>query len=486
MCDASKLFSGGNIGGILGGLAGTGLSIFAPELGIPLALATGLGSAGGTFLGDVASGKSAGASILPSLESGAISGGLAGVGNVAAGGDFFGAPASSITNFVGSTPTDAASTAGTAAAPIIGSDPAAAAIGSTVASAATPGVAAVSPAATLASTAPGTSLGTVGAAAGAPAAGAGAAGGDVSAALSSATGGAGSAGANLGGSAIGTGGVPLAGPTGALGPSGAAGPTFSGTGGAGGSPAAGGSGGNIFSNIWGKLSGGGGTNPAAIADLTQGGAPLAPNISAPNLAALSALNPGDPGLAAATATGSAGTGGGSVLSRGLFGEPGSVISDLTKPTTLLTGGAALAPLLMGNTIPGLSDLQNQAKTFNAMGTPLAQSLTTGQLPAGAQTSLDAATRAAQAAVRSQYANMGLSGSSQEADQLAGVAAKEATQKVAMLEDLTGIGLKEMGMATPLLTQIMQSRLAQDQQMQQAIAKLAATLAGSTGTEKTTA
>jgi hypothetical protein len=478
MCDIGKMFSGGGLGGILGGLAGTGLSLFAPELGIPLALATGLGSGAGTFLGDVASGKSPGASILPSLEAGGIGGALAGVGNVAAGGDFFGAPASSLSGiFGGSAPTAAAT------------DATSAAVGSTAAA----------PGATLASATPAT-VGT-GAAAGAPAAGGGAAIGDVSTALPAATGGAGSAGANLGGSAIGTGGVPLAGPTGAFGPEGvpgatqvypsaaAVGPFQSETPGAGlvgGATPGGGGTGNIFSNLGSKLFGGGGANPATIADLTQGGAPLAPNISAPNLAALSALNPGDPGLAAATATGSAGTAGGSMLSRGLLGQPGSVISDLTKPTTLLTGGAALLPLLQGNTIPGLSDLQNQAKTFNAMGTPLAQSLTTGQLPAGAQTSLDAATRAAKAAVRSQYANMGLSGSSQEADQLAGVDAKEATQKVAMLEDLTKIGVSEMKQASPILQTIMTTQLQQDQQQQQAIARLAAALAGSTGTEKTTA
>ncbi|HSS23225.1 MAG TPA: hypothetical protein VLL82_02175 [Mycobacterium sp.] len=250
-------------------------------------------------------------------------------------------------------------------------------------------------------------------------------------------------------------------------------------------PTADAGGGNFLSNIWSKLSGGG-TNPAAIADLTQGGAPLAPNISSSNLAALGALNPGDPGLAAATATGSAGTGSSSFLSRGLFGEPGSLTADLTKPSTLLTGGAALLPLLQGNTIPGLSDLQNQAKTFNAMGTPLAQSLQTGQLPAGAQSSLDAATRAAKAAVRSQYAAMGISGGSQEADQLAAIDAKEGTQKVAMLEDLTNIGINEMSRASPILQNIMTTQLAQDQAQQQAIARLAAALAGSTGTEKTTA
>jgi hypothetical protein len=475
MCDIGKMFSGGSLGGILGGLAGTGLSIFAPELGIPLALATGLGSGAGTFLGDVASGKSAGDSILPSLESGALSGGLAGLGNVAAGGSFFGTPASSITNFFGSTPTDAASTAGTLAAPVVGSDPAAAAIGSTVASAANP-TAAIAPATTLASTTPAT----VGAAAGAPAAGGGAAIGDVSTALPAATGGAGSAGANLGGSAIGSGGAALTGPTGALGPSGAVGPTSL-TAGLDNTPGAwipgvntagatdvggqvpgvsgGSSGGSFLSRIFGG--GGGTTTPTTVTD------------AAGNITDISG-------------GGGGGAGGGSFLSRGLVGNQGSLISDLTKPSTLITGGAALLPLLQGNTIPGLSNLQNQAASFNAMGTPLAQSLQTGNLPAGAQTSLDAATRAAKAAVRSQYANMGLSGSSQEADQLAGVDAKEATQKVAMLEDLTKIGVGEMGQATPILQNIMTARLAQDQQQQQAIARLAAALAGSTGTEKTTA
>jgi hypothetical protein len=461
---------GGQLGGILGGLGGTALSILGgPEIGIPLFLASGLGAGAGTTIGDVASGKPFGASLEEGAISGGISGALAGAGNLAAGGDFFGAPASSITGFFSGAPTAAADTASAAS-----------------------GTAAAAPVANLASAAPSTALTT------APTVGVGGGGatlgGDVGG-MATTTGGV--SGANLSG-AVGGGGAPI-GPTGNTGPLGVAGPVSSGApsslfGGAGdvasyfnqpipaaGAPDATATGGNFLSRIF-----GGGTNPAAIADLAQGGAPLAPNISASNLAALSAMNPGDPALAAATATGAGGTGSASFLSRGLAGEPGSFISDLTKPSTLITGGAAAIPLLRGNTIPGLSDIQNQAKTYNAMGTPLAQSLITGNLPPGAASALDAATRAGEASVRSRFAQMGLTGSSQEADMLAGVQANRATQQLKMLEDITNIGTGMMARADPLLQNIMTQRYAQDVAQQQAIARLAAALAGGTGTSTTAA
>lgn len=456
--------TGGGIGGILGGLAGTGLSIFAPELGIPLFLGAGLGSGAGTFLGDVESGKSAGSSILPSLESAGISGALAGVGNVAAGGDFFGAPASSLSGIVGSTAPTAATTAAT--------DVAAAAAPTT--------------ATQLASTAAPTIAGTTTAsAAGAPAAGGGAAIGDVSTALPTATGGAGSAGANLGSAAIGGGGQPW--------------------------------GADFAKGIWSSGMTGGGEALSAANTVPLGTPLTAANVNAlgseaGGLPATAGVAPGttvvpssitNPAFTTSNIQSAwdkmatAGDGnwfsnlfkaqpGGSFLSKGLAGEPGSIAADLTKPSTLITGGAALLPLLQGNTIPGLSGIQNQAKTLNAMGTPLAQSLTTGQLAPGAQSALDAATRSAAAQVRSRYAAMGLSGSSQEADELGTVQVNAQTAKFDELLKQTQQGITEMGMASPILQNIMQTQLAQDREQQQAIARLAAALAGSTGTEKTTA
>ena len=86
-----SLFSGGGLGGILGGLAGGALDLFGvPEAGIPLALATGGGSALGSTIGGVASGEPFGKAITSGLESGAITGGLTGLGELRQRGIFWG------------------------------------------------------------------------------------------------------------------------------------------------------------------------------------------------------------------------------------------------------------------------------------------------------------------------------------------------------------------------------------------------------------
>lgn len=427
--------NGGQIGGILGGLGGTALSIFQPELlpfTLPLIAGAGGGSFLGTTIGDLVSGKPVGASLEEGAISGGISGALAGAGNLAAGGDFFGTPASSITGVFGGAPTAAADTLSGAT------------------TAATTGAAL--PGANLASAAPAAAT-TV-----APTVGVGGGGASLGGDLGSGIGGAvGSTPANVSG-AVGGGGAPIAGPAGNVGPLGTAGPTSLTTG---------------LDNTGGAFIPG--VDTAGITDV--GG--QVPGVSGGGGGFLSHIFGGGTTPASITATDASGGGAGG-------GFLGSLGKDLMKPSTLITGGAALLPLLQGNTIPGLSDLQNQAKTYNAMGTPLAQSLQTGNLPAGAQSSLDAQTRGATAAVRSRFAQMGLSGSSQEADALGMVQANEAGQKVKMLEDMTGIGLKEMASADPLLQRIMLSQWQQDQNQQQAVARLAAALAGSTGQEKTTA
>ncbi len=113
------MFSGGGLGGILGSLGGLGLDFAFPELGIPLSLATGLGGGLGSLFGGLASGEKLGPAALGGLESGALSGALSGIGEVAAGNDFFAAPGGTgISGLFGGADNAAApSTAGIAASP---------------------------------------------------------------------------------------------------------------------------------------------------------------------------------------------------------------------------------------------------------------------------------------------------------------------------------------------------------------------------------
>jgi hypothetical protein len=161
-------------------------------------------------------------------------------------------------------------------------------------------------------------------------------------------------------------------------------------------------------------------------------------------------------------------------------------TELLKPGTLISGAGGIASLLMNNSVPGLGNLQSQAATLSGVGGPLAQSLATGNLPAGAAAANAAATEAAKAQVRSTYANMGLSGSSQEAGALAGVDEKAAAQQYQELLSATTTGLTAEGQASGLYEQIMNAQVAQQQRTQQALARLSAALAGGTGNAAATA
>lgn len=118
---------GGGIGGILGGLGGLGLDLFAPELGIPLALATGGGSFLGSTLGGVASGEKFGKAALGGLESGALSGGLSGLGELATTGNFLGSFGGGAGDAAGAGAADASAAGSTALPGVTGTQLASAA-----------------------------------------------------------------------------------------------------------------------------------------------------------------------------------------------------------------------------------------------------------------------------------------------------------------------------------------------------------------------
>ena len=109
-----------------------------------------------------------------------------------------------------------------------------------------------------------------------------------------------------------------------------------------------------------------------------------------------------------------------------------------------------------------------------------KALQTGQLPAGAQAQVDQATDAAKATIRSNFARMGASGSSSEAEALAGIDQAAAATKFQDLNTVTQTGLQEVGAANNLYTTIMNTEIASDKETQDAIARLSAALAGAHG------
>src|SRR5215472_3218466 len=98
-------------------------------------------------------------------------------------------------------------------------------------------------------------------------------------------------------------------------------------------------------------------------------------------------------------------------------------------------------------------------------------LTSGALPQGVQSNLDAATQAAIAATRSRYAQMGMSGSSSEAADIASLTRQSVGQAATIAQNLWTSGLQELQFAQGEAT----SGLG-------ALQSAAGTLAGAAGTE----
>lgn len=422
------MLGGGGLGGILGSILG---GLVAPELlpaFVPAALATAGGAELGGTLGGVAGGEKIGQAALGALPGAATAGIGTGLTNLASSGDFLGSvtPLSGISSLPSGGGASAGAASGAAAAPVTAGGGAGGAVAPTAAVGATP--------------AAGTAVGSP--------AGIGA--------------GVGSSPANIGGALETT---PILGPS-----------TTTGVGG----------GGSFFQ---GALNTSGLTNNPPASEIST-----APTTLTQSLGTSAPLT--SPDVAVAGPQDFTGGGGGGVFgvsgaggvtqdaSGGSFTPPSAgsqLASDIERnPGLLLAGGGLLEAISQGNSIPGIGALKTQAGLEAGQGNQNLQALQTGALPAGAQAGIDEAAQAAKAQISSQFARLGLTGSTSETEALASVDQQAASQKFNDLMSVSQLGLQEVGGANSLYSQIMQSEIQSDQQTQDAIARLAAALAGSTG------
>lgn len=387
--------SGGGIGGLIGGLIG---SLVAPEIGIPAALATGAGSFLGGLGGGAATGEPLGKAALGALPGAVISGGVAGLGDLASTGDFL-STASPIGNLIGG-----ADVAGAGAAGSTGT-PAASGLSSGVA-------------------------GTAGAAA-APAA---------PSAASVPAGGLAGASASPASAALPGGGVPVSGDL--LGPS-----TTLPSGG-------GGSFGN-FGLTQDAGAGGGAGNLGGA-----GGGSFDP--SAATLPS---------GTADQDFSGGAGGGAG-----GFLGKIGSTIA--SNPGVLASGGIlGLEALKQNAPLPEQAQLNQIGAQTAAQGNQLASYVSTGTLPPGAQESINLATTAAKSQVRSTAAQLGLSGSTWEADRMAQIDQQASAQGEQIAQQLLQQGANYTQISSGVFENLLKSTLDQDAAFQRSLSQFAAGLAG---------
>ena len=221
------------------------------------------------------------------------------------------------------------------------------------------------------------------------------------------------------------------------------------------------SGGSIFSNLFGGNGAGAGDvgSPAVPGTMATG------NINTPA--------PGLDGAASGGASGAAGAGG----IKNLFSDPLGTIK--ANPGLALAGLGMGYDVLKGNQMPkGYAQLEQQANTLTAEANQLTQGALNNALPPEAQAQLDQAQNSAMQQIRSKYAQMGLSGSSMEAQAQAGVNEAMASQGYSIMQQLMSQGLSAAQAANAALTQIMNANVAQGAATSGAIGNFAGALAGS--------
>ena len=174
-------------------------------------------------------------------------------------------------------------------------------------------------------------------------------------------------------------------------------------------------------------------------------------------------------------------------------DPGGALSavgrGISNNPALALGGALIGyDVLKGNQVPkGENAINAEATQLGAQATQLQSYLASGTLPPGVATALKQAASSAEAAIRSQYAARGESGSSAEQADLANVQNTIVSQGASIATNLLNSGIQEGQLAAQLYGQIMNQSLASDQQLTQALGVLAAasarpttvTLAGTT-------
>lgn len=147
---------------------------------------------------------------------------------------------------------------------------------------------------------------------------------------------------------------------------------------------------------------------------------------------------------------------------------------------LAAGGGLVADALMNKkALPGQKELSDEAGSLAAQGKSLQQYLQTGTLPPGLQGAFDEASNQAVAAIRSQYAAHGMSGSSAEEDAISQVHQNVAAQGAQMALQLLQTGVSESEGAAQLYQSIMTNALSQDENLGSAIGRFATSMSGGT-------
>lgn len=149
-----------------------------------------------------------------------------------------------------------------------------------------------------------------------------------------------------------------------------------------------------------------------------------------------------------------------------------------NPGMLLGAGALGLDMMMGNQpLPAESQVQNNAASEGSVGKTLSSYIFSGTLPSGMQDIVDANTNSAIAAVKGNYAKMGLSGSTMEQQAVNQVHQAAAAQVSQIAEQLLQQGQGFSALSNQEFNTLLQAQMQQDAALQQALGSFAGGLAG---------
>ena len=156
----------------------------------------------------------------------------------------------------------------------------------------------------------------------------------------------------------------------------------------------------------------------------------------------------------------------------LFKQASGFIGDNYK-WMLPALGIGYSALQSNKPVPGEGQMQAYAQRMGQMGNQLTDPLMTGQLPPGYQSAFDRMQQSAEAAIKSKYAKMGISGSSMERSELANVPQQIETQKLQFAQTLATQGMQAMGLGGTAYNNIAQHTISQDKMLSDALARFGA-------------
>jgi hypothetical protein len=265
--------------------------------------------------------------------------------------------------------------------------------------------------------------------------------------------------------------TPAAAPTGSLTPPGGAASAAGITGGLTGDP-------NALLNQTGGTSFLGATGDGGTSNIS--GLPTGGDTFAANPAGAGGLPGGGPSSFLSPGTDQAlpGVAGGSSADIASAGG-GSVSGFVSKNWPALAGAGILGfeALSAKQPLPQEQALQANATQAAGQSAALEAPLQTGILPPGAQQAVSAATASSKAAAKSNFASLGLSGSTMEAQQMQAIDRNAAAQTFQIADSLLSKGIDLSKLSAEDLTTLLNEQLKQDQQFTGALTQFAGGLAG---------